>query len=232
MKKTNGSSGVIWSIGSTLAAFPRSHWIRKSRQLNALISGIGLIWIAVDELLLQIIFLLLGLVAIWAAINYTAGSKPYGYSGKGDLSVFIFFGLVAILGCYYLQTGMFNWINILPAISCGVLSVGVLNVNNIRDIQSDRVAGKRSIPVKIGRIAAVKYHGILLSIAISAALFYTIVNYERPIQVLFLAIIPILLMHYIKVKNTTEAMALDPYLKQLALSTAAFVALFLIGNLV
>ncbi|MFT4565953.1 MAG: 1,4-dihydroxy-2-naphthoate octaprenyltransferase [Saprospiraceae bacterium] len=197
----------------------------------ALISGITLIWIAIDALLLQILFLLLGIGAIWAAINYTAGSKPYGYSGKGDISVFVFFGLVSILGCYYLQTGTFQWMIILPAISCGALSVGVLNVNNIRDIHSDGLAGKRSIPIKIGRNAAVRYHGALLAIAILSVLIYTTINYIRPIQYLFLTIIPILTMHFIKVKNTQDAIALDPYLKQLALSTAVFVALFLIGNL-
>ena len=198
----------------------------------ALISGIGLIWLAIDGILLQLVFLLLGLGAIWAAINYTAGSNPYGYSGKGDISVFMFFGFLAVLGCYYLQTDAFNWINVLPAISCGALSVGVLNINNIRDIHSDRLAGKNSIPVKIGRKAAVSYHGALLLTAIVSISIFTILRYYRPIQFLFISLVPILIMHFLKVKKTTEAMALDPFLKQLALSTAAFVALFLIGNLV
>lgn len=198
----------------------------------ALISGMALIWVAIDGILLQTVFLILGLLAIWAAINYTAGSKPYGYSGKGDISVFIFFGLLAVLGCFYLQTGVFHWLNVLPAISCGVLSVGVLNVNNIRDIHSDKLAGKNSIPVRIGRKAAVSYHGVLLLLAIVCATIYASLTYTRPLQLLFLLIAPILILHFIKVKSTVDAMSLDPYLKQLALSTAGFVLLFLVGHLI
>lgn len=196
-----------------------------------LLSGISLIGIAISGLSLQILFLILGLIAIWAAINYTAGSKPYGYSGKGDISVFLFFGLLAVLGSYYLQTQLFAWVNVLPAISCGLLSVGVLNVNNIRDISSDKTAGKLSIPVRIGRDSAIRYHAFLLALAVLAAIVYTYLTYEQPQEYLFLVITPLLLFHFIKVKNTREAMLMDPYLKQLALATAGFVALFLLGHL-
>ena len=180
--------------------------------------------------MLRSAFFLLGLVAIWAAVNYTAGSSPYGYSGKGDIAVMIFFGFVTVLGSYFLQTKTFRWEIILPAISCGALSVGVLNVNNIRDIISDRMAGKKSIPVRIGKRAAVIYHGILLLTGI-AGLFIFILLESIPFGIpwLFLLASPLLMINFVAVRNRSESTELDPYLKQLALSSALLFIVFSIG---
>ncbi len=197
----------------------------------SLILGTALIFVALDGMLLRLIFLVLGLIAIWASINYTAGSKPYGYSGKGDISVFFFFGILAVLGCYYLQTNSLSWDVILPAISCGALSVGVLNLNNIRDISSDKKAGKMSIPVRIGYDAAIQYHGMLLIVAIVSALAYVFANYVHPGQFLFLLTAPILWWQYVQIQHVVASKELDPFLKKLALTTALFVLLFLLGHL-
>ena len=107
-------------------------------------------------------FLALGILSILAAIAYTVGKKPYGYIGLGDISVLIFFGFVGVMGSYYLFTQQITWREILPALSCGLFSIGVLNVNNIRDIDSDAKAGKFSIPVRIGRKNSIRYHWFLL----------------------------------------------------------------------
>ena len=118
----------------------------------------------------------LGLLSIVAAIAYTVGKRPYGYIGLGDFSVLIFFGLVGVMGSYYLFTKELTWFQILPALSCGFFSIGVLNVNNIRDIESDKKAGKFSIPVRIGRENAVRYHWFLIFTGLLSAIIYSLLT--------------------------------------------------------
>src|SRR5690606_10339855 len=115
---------------------------------------------------------------IAAAIAYTAGKKPYGYAGLGDLSVVIFFGLVGVLGTCFLHTGKFDPENLLLALSSGLFATAVLNVNNIRDIKSDKLAGKKSIPVRLGKRKAVFYHWFLLFGGLSSAIIYTILTFN------------------------------------------------------
>ncbi|MDX1629139.1 MAG: 1,4-dihydroxy-2-naphthoate polyprenyltransferase [Fulvivirga sp.] len=195
-------------------------------------SGIYLLYLAFGfDLEAFLFFFLLGLLSILAALAYTAGRKPYGYIGLGDLSVLLFFGLVGVMGSYYLFVQSVQIDIILPAISCGLFSVAVLNVNNIRDISSDQKAGKYSIPVRIGRRSAVYYHWILLTGGIAAALLYTIINFKSYWQLLFFLVIPLLIINGKAVARNKEEDKLDPYLKQMALSTLLFVILFGIGNL-
>src|SRR5690606_1663468 len=124
--------------------------------LLCLVSGIGLLWVAFGlNWSALLFFFVLGILSILAAIAYTMGRKPYGYAGLGDFSVFIFFGLVGVMGSYYLFTQHVDFIYVLPSLSCGFFSMAVLNVNNIRDIESDKQAGKFSIPVRIGKKNAV-----------------------------------------------------------------------------
>jgi 1,4-dihydroxy-2-naphthoate octaprenyltransferase len=93
---------------------------------------------------------LVGATSIWAAWGYTGGKKPYGYFGFGELSVFIFFGLVATVGSYYIQTVQFNWQIFLLAIPVGTLSCAILAINNLRDLPQDKLVGKRTMAVRIG----------------------------------------------------------------------------------
>lgn len=201
--------------------------------LLSLASGLYLLYLAFGFNWEAILFFLgLGLLSILAAITYTAGRKPYGYAGLGDLSVMVFFGLVGVLGSYYLYAQQFNGVLLLPAISCGMFSVAVLNLNNIRDIESDKKAGKYSIPVRLGRKRAVIYHWILLSFGFLSALIYTIISFTDAWQLLFLLVIPLLLKNGQAVANNKESKALDPFLKQMALTTLLFVVLFGVGLLI
>ncbi|MBL7855864.1 MAG: 1,4-dihydroxy-2-naphthoate polyprenyltransferase [Cyclobacteriaceae bacterium] len=170
-------------------------------------------------------FLGLGLLSILAAVGYTVGKKPYGYLGLGDLSVFLFFGLVGVMGTYFLFTREFNAGMIWPAMSCGFFSIAVLNINNIRDMESDRQAGKFSIPVRLGKRWAVRYHIFLLAAGLLSAIVYTLGHYTSGWQFIFLAITPLLVVNGRAAANYTPQ-RLDPYLRQMALSTLLFVVLF------
>lgn len=196
-----------------------------------LISGVTLLWISFGLNWNAIIFFFgLGILSILAAVAYTVGRKPYGYIGLGDLSVLIFFGLVGVMGSYYLFTQHITWIKILPALSCGFFSIGVLNVNNIRDIESDRKAGKFSIPVRIGRPNAILYHWLLIMAGLTTAIAYSILTYHGMLQFLFLMSAPLFIRNAIAVSRKPSA-ELDPYLKQMALSTLVFVLLFGLGQI-
>lgn len=173
-------------------------------------------------------FLGLGLLAIIAAITYTVGKKPYGYVGLGDLSVLIFFGWVGVIGSFFLHTKIFDWDLFLPATACGLFSVAVLNLNNIRDIETDKKAGKNSIPVRLGRQKAVWYHYALLTLALLCALIYALIHFSHWYQFFFLLIIPLLLRNAWAV-NKLSGLELDAYLKQMALTALAFVLSFGIG---
>lgn len=197
----------------------------------SLLSGIGLLYEALKDATWQsfLAFLGLGILAIIAAITYTAGKRPYGYEGLGDLSVLIFFGWVGVLGAYYLHTKSLDWSLLLPASSCGLFSVGVLNINNIRDIESDKQTGKQSIPVRIGREKAVIYHWGLLIVGMFCSIIYLFLHLGSVTQWLFILSFPLFIRNGLAVSRLTNPHELDPYLKQMALSTLFFVLLFGIG---
>lgn len=200
------------------------------------VTGIALLYTCLPVIGMQGVLTLsiLGIASIVAAIAYTNGKKPYGYAGLGDISVFLFFGLVAVCGTYYLLTGSFA-INILfPAFSCGLFSVGVLNLNNMRDIDSDIPAGKKSIPARLGYANSKIYHYLLIILALISSLIYVLLA-TTTVQwnnLLFVLSFPLFIKQLFTVKNTQEKLLLDPLLKQLAISTMLFVLLFGLGNLV
>lgn len=195
------------------------------------VSGISLLFVAFGWNWNAILFFLgLGVLCILAAIGYTVGKRPYGYIGLGDFSVLLFFGGVGVVGSLYLFTNEVDPYTYLPALSCGLFSVGVLNVNNIRDIESDKQAGKFSIPVRIGREKAVVYHGILIISGLVTASVYALINFQSPWQLLFILTAPLFIRNIIAVQQKSSH-ELDPYLKQLAISTLLFVLLFGIGQM-
>lgn len=201
--------------------------------LLSLVSGISLLYVSFTNIDTKfLLFLLLGLASIAAAIKYTAGSNPYGYAGLGDIAVLIFFGWVGVLGSYYLHTNTFEISLLLPATTCGLFATAVLNVNNIRDINSDLKAGKMSIPVRLGRQKAVVYHAILLMGGFLASIIFVMYHYTSMWNWLFLISLPLLIVNLKAVVKNEEAAALDPYLKQMALTTLLFVVTFGIGQLV
>lgn len=139
-----------------------------------ILSGLVLVIYALESLQSILAFIGLGVLAIVAAIAYTVGNKPYGYVGLGDISVFIFFGLLGVAGTYFLHTGIVAPQLILPAVGCGLLAVAVLNINNMRDIENDEVCGKRTVAVRLGQRRAKQYHFALLSGAVLAFAAYLI----------------------------------------------------------
>ena len=222
-----GPSRAVQTGAVTSASMKRAVLITG---VLSFISGLLLLWFAFeDEILRTLIFLFLGIGAIWAAYHYTAGKNPYGYAGLGDLFVLIFFGAVGVYGTYFLHTQTLKPEVILPAISCGVFSIAVLNINNIRDIESDKLAGKFSIPVRMGRRWAVRYHWSLLFFGVAAAIAFTLINYRSPIQWLFLLTLPLLIRNAIAIQTKKASSELDPYLKQMAITTLLFVITFGMG---
>lgn len=201
--------------------------------LLSLLAGVALIYVAFGESPKVFgVFLGFGVLAILAAITYTAGFKPYGYVGLGDLSVLIFFGFMAVMGSAYLYEPQIHWSYVWPSLSTGLFSVAVLNLNNIRDIDSDKEAGKLSIPVRLGRKGAVIYHFILLGIGLLSALTFVLINEGGIWQFIFLLVTPLLIKNALAVQRKSTAAALDPYLKQMALTTLLFVLLFGLGQLI
>ena len=176
-----------------------------------------------------ILFSILGVFSLWAAIKYTVGSNAYGYSGLGDIFVFAFFGLLSVLGSYFLYTKQLTAIVWLPAMSIGMLCTAVLNLNNLRDIENDKQSGKRTLVVQIGGKMGRIYHYILLSGALICMLLYNILESNYGFRLLhLLAFIP-LLVHALKIRTIESPAGLDPELKKVALSTFALSLLFLMG---
>lgn len=200
----------------------------------AMVCGLALLWLAFGarNMALIAVFLGLGGAAIAAAIGYTNGKRPYGYEGLGDLFVLLFFGWVGVVGSYIVQTAAFEPLVLLPATSCGLLAVAVLNVNNIRDLDSDRLAGKHSIPVRLGLQRARLYHWLLLGLAVAFALAYVLLTYASPWQFLFLLATPLLIRNGLAISRTDALPTLNPWLKQMSLSSLVFVILFSLGELI
>ena len=174
----------------------------------------------------MILFALLGILCIWAAIKYTVGENAYGYKGLGDIFVFVFFGIVAVMGSMFLFTKSLNGLAIWPASAIGLLSTAVLNLNNMRDINNDDKAGKRTLAVLLGPARARIYHFILiLGSLICMAVFtgYTAQNNWQWIPIV--AYVP-LLLHLLKINRFRDPRLLDPELKIIALSTFLLALLF------
>jgi 1,4-dihydroxy-2-naphthoate polyprenyltransferase len=205
----------------------------KITGLITVIIALFLIYISFgkENIIYSILFILFGIGSIAAAIKYTVGKRAYGYRGFGDIFVFVFFGLLSVCGTYFLYVHTLDYSIFLPAFSIGLLSVGVLNLNNMRDRESDMRSGKNTLVVKIGEEFAKYYHYYLLISAFLFAFLYTIIRYSSSWQFLFLlAFIPIF-KHLITVYKNKDAKKLDPELKKLALSTLLFAILFGIGQI-
>jgi 1,4-dihydroxy-2-naphthoate polyprenyltransferase len=175
------------------------------------------------------VLLVLGLIAIWAALTYTIGKNPYGYSGWGDLSVFIFFGLFSVTGTYMLYAGTFNPDVFLPAISVGAFSVGVLNINNMRDIENDKMTGKKTLVVMMGPVMAKYYHFFLLIIAMVSSVAYIMIDHIGVAGYLFLIVLVPMTIHVRKIIKIEDAALFDKELKKLALTALLFAVVFGIG---
>lgn len=179
------------------------------------------------------IFVGLGVACILAAIGYTVGKKPYGYMGLGDLFVFVFFGLVSVCGSYFLFTKTFDWDMLIPATAIGMMSVGVLNLNNMRDIESDAQSGKKTLALRMGYRYAMVYEIVLLQLPLILILVFMMMNklHEQGNYYAFIFFILVFPMTALrrKIMETKEPRLLDPYLKQVGIFTLVMSVLVAFG---
>ncbi|SHG34374.1 1,4-dihydroxy-2-naphthoate prenyltransferase [Chryseobacterium oranimense] len=199
------------------------------------IATLALLYVAFipDYMNVFYIFIGLGVACILAAIGYTVGKKPYGYMGLGDLFVFIFFGLVSVCGSYFLFTKTFSWDMLLPGTAVGMMSMAVLNLNNMRDIESDRLSGKNSFALRIGFKNAMIYEMILLQLPLILILIFLGLNGFIQSQNYYVFIVMILLIPFSKLRrnimSVKEPKDLDPFLKQVGILTFTMAVLTAIG---
>lgn len=192
------------------------------------------IWLVAEgtkglNLTMFLLFLAFGIVALIAAYRYTAGSNPYGYAGFGDVAVFLFFGLLPVVGTYFLNTHQINLGLFLPAVSIGLFSTGVLNLNNMRDIENDRNSGKHTVVVRMGSSNAKIYHSLLISLGMLASVIFTLIQGKSAFQWLFLLAFPLFIRDLIQINQISEPRQFDPFLKKLSLATLLFTVLFGVG---
>ncbi|MGN0028824.1 MAG: 1,4-dihydroxy-2-naphthoate octaprenyltransferase [Marinilabiliaceae bacterium] len=200
----------------------------------SLISGVGLLGVAYKHVGLAPVLTLLavGLLCIAAAITYTVGRHPYGYAGLGDLSVFIFFGLVGVGGTYFLQRGCVDPEIVLPAVSVGLLSCGVLNMNNMRDVDNDARMGKRTIPTIIGIRNAARYQCGLMILATAGMACHITIYGIAPQYLSLIAAMPFVVNAVKTLKLYKDASYLDSQLKVISISTFAMSVIFCVTAIV
>ena len=178
-------------------------------------------------------FIGLGVACILAAIGYTVGKKPYGYLGLGDIMVFIFFGLVSVCGSYFLFTKSFDWDILLPASAIGMLSAGVLNLNNMRDIENDEKSGKKTLALRLGFKNAMIYEMVILMLPPILVLIYMMINHLQEqgkyyAFIFFVTIFPLTSLRR-KIIAVKEPKELDPFLKQVGIITLLMSVLVAVG---
>lgn len=185
----------------------------------------------IKHFFLTILFFSLAISAIIAAIRYTMGYNAYGYKGLGDVFVFIFFGLISVIGCYVLFAKQIDHVTILPALIIGLLSTAVLNLNNMRDRLTDEKSNKITLAVKLGQGNVKKYHTFLIVGAIFLSVLFAILYYTSAYNLIFMITYIPLFLHLKRVYINTDPKALDPELKKLALTTVLLAVLMGIGYL-
>ncbi|ELY5873205.1 1,4-dihydroxy-2-naphthoate polyprenyltransferase [Cronobacter sakazakii] len=196
------------------------------------VSGLALVYVACHSMADVLGFLALGALSILAAITYTVGTRPYGYMGLGDVSVLIFFGWLSVLGSWYLQAHTLIAPVWLPATACGLLAAAVLNINNLRDIDSDRRNGKNTLAVRLGPIAARRYHVGLLAGALVCLAVFNLLWLHSLWGWLFLLASPLLARQARFVLRETEPAAMRPMLERTVKAALLVNLLFIIGLIV
>lgn len=206
-----------------------------STAILAMIMTIGLLYTAFFSyyILEFYVFIGLGILCILAAVGYTMGKKPYGYLGLGDIMVFIFFGWISVGGSYFLFTKAWSWDILLPASAIGMLSVAVLNLNNMRDLESDKLAGKNTLALRLGFKRAMIYQIVLMQLPLILVLIFLLKNelqikgnyYAFMVMVLFF---PMTAMRR-KIMKAKLPKELDPFLKQVGIITLMMAILLAIG---
>ena len=175
-----------------------------------------------NEYLNLLTFFTLGIISIYSAIKYTVGNKAYGYYALGDLFVLLFFGFLSVMGSYYLYAKNLEINIILPSLSIGLLSVAVINLNNMRDLVSDKLSNKITVAGKLGFANSKKYHFLILISSIVFSLLFILFFYYKPLSlIIIISYIPIVL-HLKKVYTITKPVEYNDELKKVAISTFLF----------
>ncbi|MFZ7130229.1 1,4-dihydroxy-2-naphthoate polyprenyltransferase [Avibacterium avium] len=200
--------------------------------LASLFFGFLLIGIAYQSYADLLAFSLLGGLAIIAAITYTVGAKPYGYMGLGDISVLLFFGILGVCGTYYLQTHQLNLMIFLPALATGLFATAVLNINNLRDIEQDKKAGKNTLAVRLGAKNGRIYHCTLLAVGALCYVIFALANFHHLLSFIFLLAYPLLVKHALYVYHSQDPLLLRPMLGQMSMLALLTNLLFSFGLLV
>lgn len=193
------------------------------------VSGLALVAVAYQTLADFVGFLALGGLSILAAITYTVGRRPYGYIGLGDISVLLFFGWLSVMGSWYLQAHTLIPVLFLPATACGLLATAVLNINNLRDINSDRENGKNTLVVRLGPINARRYHACLLAGAWLCLALFNLISLQSVWGWLFVLATPVLVRQARYVLRETDARAMPPMLERTVKAALLTNLLFVCG---
>ncbi|EMB4325491.1 1,4-dihydroxy-2-naphthoate polyprenyltransferase [Pluralibacter gergoviae] len=193
------------------------------------VSGLALLLVAYQSVEDFIGFLVLGLLAIVAAITYTVGTRPYGYIGLGDISVLVFFGWLSVIGSWYLQAHTVEAIMFLPATACGLLATAVLNINNLRDINSDRENGKNTLAVRLGPVNARRYHACLLMGTLVCLALFNLIAVHTLWGWLFLLATPLLVKQARFVIRHPDPADMRPMLERTVKAALLTNLLFVIG---
>lgn len=196
--------------------------------LLSCIVGASLIYIASQFMPVThiLLFFILGGASIIAAIKYTAGKNPYGYKGFGDIFSFIFFGLVAIVGTFFLNVQQLTFQPWLPAIGMGLFTVAVLNINNMRDMENDRVSGKMTLAIRFGRKGSRIYHAALTFLGISCFIVYGCFYCSEWYQYLYIIFFIPFLIILRNILATKVDAQLDPYLKYTSMASFVLSVIF------
>ncbi|MFA5518322.1 MAG: 1,4-dihydroxy-2-naphthoate octaprenyltransferase [Spirochaetota bacterium] len=194
----------------------------------ASISGLALVYYGTRFLNFTIflVFIIIGISAIAAAVKYTVGNKPYGYRAMGDIFVLIFFGPVATMGSFFLHSGFVRWDIMLPALTTGLMSVAVLNLNNMRDMENDNRSGKVTLAGILGRKKSKVYHALILIFAIISSLTYTYFNYSGILHLIYIIVFIPLIFNIKAVIQNSIPSKLDIELKKVALTALAYSVIF------
>lgn len=200
----------------------------------SLLVGLGLVYFGTwhHSKIIFLSFIGFGILSLLAAYFYTAGRKSYGYIGLGDLFVFLFFGLLPVAGVFYLNANYLPESIFLPAITTGLFSTGVLNLNNMRDIENDRNSGKITLPVRMGKKNSRIYHNLMILGGWISSIIFISIQQNSIWKWLFILTFPIFIIDLVKINGTKNDKELDPFLKRLALSTLVFTLLFCTGLII
>lgn len=220
---TTEREGPLYGLNSGDLDIDDMKLLVKVFVLVSIVLGLLMVWVSFGTLFsVQAIGVeILGAAAIWAAIRYTVGKNPYGHRGLGDVFVFIFYGLVTVMGGFYVCAHCVPlWPLILPACAIGFFSVGVLNVNNIRDMKTDARV-RTTVAMRLGPVKARVYQSVLIALGWISMILYCLCRYPDPWHWLFVLTLPLYILHIVGIWKKTDR-GIDAMLPQLVVSTLLF----------